>query len=145
MGLHNSWGAWDGGKLGYMGSAVGVWAPPTQGAWEGRRAHLLALPSRVWCPHSLHFIRILVTGLTCWMLGNHGELGGLQLNSVVPRAAWGEPGLGTSPRGSAFQKAGLSTVPEARVCPRPNMRQGSRVLAGPVFLHPSQHTWDNWD
>lgn len=77
MGLHHSWGDGDGRKLGCMGSTGGV--------WEGRSALLLVFPTEHLCAvpaHSVRFIRILVAGLRCWMLGNHGAVEGRQLDMV---------------------------------------------------------------
>lgn len=74
--LHSSWGGWDGGNLGCMGTVV-VWDP--QGPWEGRSVHLLVFPAELLCvmsAHSVHFVRIPVAGLRSRVLGNYREVEG---------------------------------------------------------------------
>ena len=46
-------------------------------------------------------------------------------------------------KGVFFQKAEVSIVPDTGVSTCPNMREGSRVLTGLLFLCRSQHMWDS--
>lgn len=109
------------------GVGVALWGPGTPRDM-GEVAHLLLLPREYPCvpsAHGVHFTRLLVAGLSRWLLGSRGEVEGSLLEGRQWLPWWSGESHGLVPgpaqvltvRGVLFQKAGVSTVPELGSAP----------------------------